>query len=405
MISSKSDITESKRDKRWKWSLTVSTGHFLSDYYANILIGIIPLIAIAWQLSNVQIAVIVTFQAVACNFLQPVFGMAMDKDPRKWPMGISILITAIPMCLLYYANNYDLFLVLVVVGGIGCAMYHPLGAIRNTEGLKKNMPLKMSIFSGFGNFGFSISPAVTGYIIYHFGAEKLIFCLIPVFIWLGMLFIFKPHDEKKISQDKASTGNTEEKNSNGDKPDFSFLKNKPFLLFNFSVFLRTWLIVSVQVFIAVYIVSQGRGEDEAGFNVTCFLLAGTAGGFFFCWLYKYVPWKSILYGTYILSNIFLVTYFLVPESLRLINICLLGFVLFGTIPFTIIISQKMLPGRTALASGIVIGLTSGLAGIGNLLTGIIVDHFDVATGLTISSFIMIPAVVSVLLIKGNDVLD
>lgn len=377
------------KDKSWIWSTITAGGHFWVDFYGNMLPAILPFIGILWGLSNSQLALVVSVQSMTANFLQPVLGYYMDKNPQKWSLGLAILLMAVPMCFIYKANNYYLFIITVTIAGLGSALYHPLGASQAVRGGNiKDKALKMSFFSSLGSLGFAISPAITAFIISKWGLQSLMYTIVPAIIWVLLIRIYKIRENSVVlHQERINTV------SEGIS-DYS-----PLILLSSVVALRSWLITAATVFIPLWLVAQGVGEREAGLNLTYFLISGTMGGFTYGYIYPRIGARKVLILSFILTLVFLPLYLFIAVQYKLIFLILLGFNLMGTFPVTVVIGQELLPDRTGLASGLTMGLAFGIGGLGTAVTGFVADITGTAFALVLNSLLLIPAIFIVKLLE------
>lgn len=377
------------KDKSWIWSALTAGGHFWVDFYGNMLPAILPFIGLLWGLSNSQLALVVSVQSMTANFLQPVLGYYMDKYPQRWSLGLAIILMAVPMCFIYKANNYYLFMITVTIAGFGSALYHPLGASQAVRGGNiRDKALKMSVFSSLGSLGFGISPAITAFIISKWGLKSLVYTIGPAIIWVILFKIYK-------IRENGTAEFIEQKDFSSEKiTDFS-----PLILLSGVVALRSWLITAATVFIPLYLVAQGIGEREAGFNLTYFLISGTLGGFTYGYIYPRIGARKVLIVSFILTLVLLPLYFFITAPYKLPVLVLVGFNLMGTFPVTVVIGQELLPNRTGLASGLTMGLAFGIGGLGTAVTGLLADMIGTASALTINSLLLIPAIFMVKMLE------
>lgn len=376
------------RKNGWKWTLLVAGGHFWVDFYVNILPPILPMISGLWGLTNSQLGLIISIQSMTANFLQPVLGYLMDKNPQKWSLGLAIAIIALPMCLIYLANSYLLFIIMVTFAGLGSALYHPLGASRSVEGAGQDKALKMSVFSSLGSFGFAISPAITAYIVSIWGLKALVYTIFPGILWIFLLYLAQR--KRAVEQNKAEP-----------KPVETICLDmyKPLFLLSCIVASRSWVVTASTIFLPVWMASQGMGDQQAGLYLTIFLLAGTIGGFLCGYIYPFLGQKKVLIGAFLLSMVLLPLIFTAGPGLMVVILFLYGFFLMGTFPITVVIGQEMLPSRAGLASGMTMGLAFGLGGLGTAVTGLLADQWGVVTGLLLTSLLLIPAIIITYLLK------
>lgn len=380
------------QNKKWFQTVIVSWGHFWSDLYANMLPPLLPFICGMWELSNTKVALIVSIQSVIANFSQPFLGFIIDKDPQKWSLNFAILLTAVPMCFIYLAENYIIFILMVALAAIGSAIFHPLGATKAVENASlEDRALKMSLFSSLGNLGFAISPALTAYLVSVWGLKALTLMVIPGIIFIVFVLINKAKNSSEHTG-YTTTLQKEEK--------FKFDNYRPLLVLSSIVALRSWLIAAISVFVPLWLVSQGASEQVGGLNLTYFLLAGTLGGFAMGYIYPRTGGRKLLLATFSVSLLLLPIYLYSSHVLRVWILCLLGFFLAGTIPVTIVIGQELLPTRAGLASGMTMGLAYGLGGLGISFTGIAADTWGIPKALLITSLSLVVAIVLTIILAS-----
>ncbi len=365
---------------KWGEALLVSGGHFWVDFYVNMLPPLLPFIGILWGLNNTQLALAVTIQTMTANFLQPVFGYLIDKAKGKWSLGLALAASAIPMCLLAYVQSYILFLFLVAIGGLGSSLYHPLGATKAVEGTNSYKAIKMSVYSAGGNFGFAFAPAITALIVAKWGLQSLFYLVIPGLIWI-FLFRLLPQS----SYEKTYEEPIHYKNHKGNYRSLWMLSG--------IVGLRSWLITATTIFIPLWLVAQGADEKEAGLVLTYYLLAGTFGGFLCGYICPLLGKKKTLAVYFLLTLVVLPLYFYVSPVLRNWVLVILGLIIHGTVPVTVVIGQELLPERAGLASGMTMGFAFGLGGIGTYLTGILADKMGYVPALLMTALLLIPALI------------
>ncbi|QNB45805.1 MFS transporter [Thermanaerosceptrum fracticalcis] len=365
---------------KWGGTLLVSGGHFWVDFYVNMLPPLLPFIGILWGLNNTQLALAVTVQTITANFLQPVFGYLIDKAKWNWSLGLALAAIAIPMSLLAYVQNYPLFLFLVALGGLGSALYHPLGATKAVEGANSHKAIKMSVYSAGGNFGFAFAPAITALIVAKWGLNGLVYLVIPGLIWIMLLRLIPKSESEKIYEEPVYCAN--------DGRNYRSL-----WMLSGIVGLRSWLVTATTTFIPLWLVAQGTDEKQAGLVLTYYLLAGTLGGFLCGYICPLLGKKKTLAVYFLLTLVVLPLYFYVSPPLRNWVLVILGLIIHGTGPVTVVIGQELLPERAGLASGMTMGFAFGLGGIGTSLTGMLADKMGYIPALLMTALLLIPALI------------
>lgn len=371
--------------KGWVWTAVVSGGHFWVDFYTNMLIPLLPMLALTWGLNNSQLALLVSVQSMTTNFMQPVFGYYVDKYPKKWSLGIAVLAIGLPMCFLYLMESYLSFMVLITLAGIGSALYHPLGAARVIAGENGEKAVKMSLYSGLGSLGYAISPAVTAFMVALWGLKGLSLMIIPGILWVVLLKWSEPRERTGKEEPEPQAGKEKKPST------IKFAEYRSLFLLSCIVGCRSWLVTATIVLIPLWLVAQGTSEQAAGFQLTLYLLAGTVGGIFYGMAYKKIRPDVLLLASFLISLLLVPVYFYSPPALRLLVLIILGLVLRGTSPITVVIGQEILPRHAAFASGVTMGLAYGLGALGVSLTGLLADLWGEAPAVLVNSLVLLPA--------------
>ncbi|MNE66569.1 Fosmidomycin resistance protein [compost metagenome] len=74
-----------------------------------------------------------------------------------------------------------------------------------------------------------------------------------------------------------------------------------------------------------------------------------------------------------------------------------GFVLLSSFSVTVVYAQMLFPGNIGTVSGLITGLAFGLGGIGSLIIGKLIDHYDIATVFVACGFLPLLGLLALLL--------
>ena len=83
--------------------------------------------------------------------------------------------------------------------------------------------------------------------------------------------------------------------------------------------------------------------------------------------------RSVLIGSMLVLPPLIVGFLVSPPALAMAFAALAGAVTIATFAVTIVMGQEFLPGRIGVASGVTIGLSIGLGGVGAPLLGVLAD--------------------------------
>lgn len=362
----------------WYAVTLLTTGHFFSDFYANFLPALLPIVMPKLGLSLTMSGLLVMILSFTSNVLQPFFGYIMDKKSLNWLLLLTIPGGAIFICLTGLADTKTMLFVLVTLSGLAVSIFHPLGTsliskVTNTS----KLGLSISIFVAGGNLGFALAPVIIVYFTENYGLSALPLLIIPSLILSVALY------QSGLSKPSLRSITATKNLSNLTK----FSEQIDLIKLNIAMGLRAWTHVSVTTFLPVLLVSQGHSATFAGIMLTIFLIGAALGGLYGGYLSDRLGCKKVIIASLALG--ILPTY-LFLSSLEItwwtwIVLFLCGAGLQGSAPSSLVWAQRLLPNNAGMASGMMLGLSFGLGGIGAAITGTLADSITLATSLLLTT--------------------
>lgn len=362
----------------WYAVTLLTTGHFFSDFYANFLPALLPIVMPKLGLSLTMSGLLVMILSFTSNVLQPFFGYIMDKKSLNWLLLLTIPGGAIFICLTGLADTKTMLFVLVTLSGLAVSIFHPLGTsliskVTNTS----KLGLSISIFVAGGNLGFALAPVIIVYFTENYGLSALPLLIIPSLILSVALY------QSGLSKPSLRSVTATKNLSNLIK----FSEQIDLIKLNIAMGLRAWTHVSVTTFLPVLLVSQGHSATFAGIMLTIFLIGAALGGLYGGYLSDRLGCKKVIIASLALG--ILPTY-LFLSSLEItwwtwIVLFLCGAGLQGSAPSSLVWAQRLLPNNAGMASGMMLGLSFGLGGIGAAITGTLADSITLATSLLLTT--------------------
>jgi FSR family fosmidomycin resistance protein-like MFS transporter len=351
----------------------LTAGHFLSDFYSNFLPALLPVVMTKLGLSLAASGLLVMVYSFTSSILQPLCGFFVDKYGLAWLVLITMPISAFFICLTGLASNYSLLLICVAVAGLGSSLFHPLGSsLVSKVTSPENRGLSMSIFIGGGNFGFAVAPAIVIFFLVHFGTENLIWLMAPALLltaayYLYRLYRFDLAAPKQLPNTSAG----------------QWYKSISLLKLNIVMGLRSWTQMALPNFLPLWLAQQGQVPTLAGSMLTVYLMGGAMGGFLGGWFGDRFGRKTCILSalTICLPAMALFLYNREVSLLTWAALAISGASLQGTLPSSIVWAQDIIPANAAMASGMMLGLSFGLGGVGTAITGVAADYVGLQTAL------------------------
>ena len=162
------------------YKYVLSLGHLCSDINQSILSAVLPFLIATYHYDYTTAAMLVTVSNVFGAFVQPFIGMLSDKKNRLLYMTLSVSLASGGMAVTGFISNSFGLCIVVIISGIGVAMFHPQAAkLFNSVSSKNAKGKGISIFSFGGKVGFTLGPVYTAFLMNLFGMKGTILFLIP----------------------------------------------------------------------------------------------------------------------------------------------------------------------------------------------------------------------------------
>lgn len=352
-------------DKFNKLQVGLSAGsHFITDIYQSAYIGLIPFLTLKFGLSLFQVGLLGVTSILANSLFSPVFGMLSDKHGLKYYMIAGPLVTSIFLSILGIIPDYYLILILLFLGNLGVAAFHPASAAIAGHYGGKRKGMGSSLINFGGNFGNAIGSLLVILIFEKAGIEFTPLIMIPGIIMALVLVKYAPRNT-------APSG-----------PSISFALyfkkfrkmngTKLYLLFNILFIIYTLYIIWITIvnYMPLYFTERNISLINIGNILLVFGTLGGASGFLSGYLYDRTKKRFIIIQASLALSIPLFFFSFKTEGLLSIVLFIAGgFFLISVQPVCIRMIQDLLPGSMSLASSLILGFAPGLAGITMIFLG------------------------------------
>ncbi|MEM9064550.1 MAG: MFS transporter [Planctomycetota bacterium] len=126
--------------------------HSVVDFFSFVGVSLLPLIATRLELDNTQKAIVLGIGPVASGGIQPVVAWISDKTNSRLPGVLGMLLGVLCVSCLGFAENFWQLVVLTALGTMGIGAYHPPAAAACGQ-LSRKRSLGMAIFFLAGMLG------------------------------------------------------------------------------------------------------------------------------------------------------------------------------------------------------------------------------------------------------------
>jgi len=325
-------------------------GHLLNDGYASFFAPLLPLLINRLDLSLAMAGLAGTLHIVLNACTQPALGHLLDRTQRLWLIAIGPFLTVCAMSMIGQVVSFTQLLIVMLVAGLGTALFHPAAAMLVAGGNAANRGLRMAFFSAGGTLGGAIAPLLIVAFVAAFGLTSSPWLLVPGLLSLAVFVLFL---RRHLPQPVRQASN---------RISLRAIPHQLIILWLAIVF-RSMASVSFSNFLAVIITDRGGTPFIGGVSITVFLLAGAIGGFLAGNLSDRFSRKLVFFACAVLSTPFFLLFLYGPPSLALICVAVAGLFIFASSPVGIVVAQELLPGKTGLVSGLVMGFAWGVSGL------------------------------------------
>lgn len=356
--------------------------HFVLELSASFLPIIYPLLLTTFALSYSQIGLIALVVSLFGALTMPLFGYLSDRFGANRMIVLSIAWIGLLMGSIGLAGSYWGIVILVGLGVLGSAAFHPAGAVLAAASAKENRGTAMSFFSVGGNLGAAMSPLWVAVGISWLGLSGTV-VVIPVALITALLLY---QQLNYVDLDQKADLKPHSPAASPIKMPRSVMLN--LALITFVVMTRSWFQVSMITYLPEWIQSQGQSIAFGGQVLAIFLIAvgvgSMTGGPLSDWLGR---WRIVAISLAVLA---LAQWGFLNASVlwQVVLIAVMGLMIGASFPVTIVMAQEAWPAGVGLASSLVMGVGWAPGGLGAWVTGWLADQSSLGAGL--QSLIMVP---------------
>jgi FSR family fosmidomycin resistance protein-like MFS transporter len=352
---------------------TLSGGHLAVDFASGSVPALIPFLTDRFHLSYALAALLLLAATASSSLVQPLFGLWSDRRGALWLIPGGTLLAAIGVGGAAVAPVYPLVLLLVFLGGLGVAAFHPEGAKFAAYASGRKRASGMSYFNSGGNAGYALGAFATGQLVVWLGLVGGLVAMAPVVLATLALVRLVPLLSRLTSAPGVATH--DRRND----------RRGAMALLSVVIALRSVAWFTLLAFVPLWMVSLGHSKAEGNRLLFLMLVAGAVGTLLLGPVADRIGLRPTLVVTQALIAPLVIVFVYVGGVPGVLALMAVGVCVVGTFGVTMVLSQLYLPRHVGMASGLAVGLAMGIGGIAAVVLGAVADALDLKTALTISA--------------------
>jgi len=356
-----------------KLQIGLTTGsHFITDIYQSFYVGLIPILTYKFGLSLFMVSLLGATSVISNSLFAPVFGYMADRHGLKYFIVAGPLVTSIFLSMLGVVPNYWVIILFLFLGNLGIAAFHPASAAMAGHYGGKKKGLGTALINFGGNFGVAFGSLLVILILKKIGINYTPLTMIPGIVIAFILLRYVPSKQNTNSSINSHGFFTRLKKASHKK--LYLIANLVFTVYSLFI---VW--ISLNSYMPLYFTEAKVTLINIGVILFLFGVLGGSGGFLSGYLYdRFKKGYFFIQAGLIISIPLLFFIFQTKGIAAIVFFIFGGFFLISVLPVCIRMSQDLLPGNIGFASSLILGVSSGLAGVTMIFLGKVADIIGIA---------------------------
>jgi FSR family fosmidomycin resistance protein-like MFS transporter len=344
--------------------------HFLNDGGSNYLPAVLPVILIALHIRLALVGVVMSALLIG-QALQPLCGWIADRVGGRAFVITGVTLSTVAGALVGIAPGYFSLLGVLLLVGMGSALFHPQALAAVREMATRRQGLYISTFLIGGELGRGLWPMAAALVVEYLGLRALLLLALPTLLTLPLMMHELPRLPPQSSDLSVRRA----------RLNANFWPMTTLVAYSST---RAVVMYSLTTFLPLLWKQEGGSLVGGAGLITTLLTVGVIGNLAGGHLSDHFSRKSVVIGATALSAAFLAFYLMSGGLARWLILGGLGIMIFSTFPLQILIAQDLLPDNRALGSGLALGFSNGIGAAAMMPLGPLAAHWSIPTVLWFS---------------------
>ena len=360
----------------------LALAHVANDAIASMLAALLPTLQERFSMSESMLATIIAVFSFSSAVTQPLFGALSDRVGRRTLAVVGLVLSVGLLSLMAVTPSVPALFALLIIGGLGSAAFHPTGtSIARLAG--PNKELAVGMFSAGGMIGLAIGPIAAIAVTASLGVSYTPWLMVPGLLLGVALNLAAPASRRLPALERARFF------------DWSLLRGPVGGLLATGVLMEIAFVTFSSGFPLWLVSEQSVARDSGiiGWTLAAFYVAAAVGGAGAGIISRRIPQRTVIATALLLAPLPLFGAFIAsPGSvLYFAAIALAGMLVNAAFPLLIVAAQERAPRSEATASGILMGLSVGIAGVLYVAIGWLQQVVGFTAAMSVGYFALIPA--------------
>lgn len=354
----------------WK----VASTHIVVDAYTNIYAPMLPLLIPHLGLSLATAGTLAMCFQMANSVSQLAFGALADRWRPRVLLIAGPLLAVIVLSLIGLATSPLTLGVILVLGGLGGAAFHPPAAALVYKMADHRKGLAMSAHLSGGSLGFAAAPVLFAPFVASMGLGYSPLIMLPGILALAFTLRQTPAMSRPKSHERST---------------WTTLRPAavPLSLLYFTIVLRTATTYGFMTFTPTLLTQQGFSIGGASAAVSLYLFASGIGGLVGGPLADRIGARKVILWSLIIAVPFMAVAPHLPPLGFTAMLAIGGLLLQSTLPISVTFAQTFVRGGAATVSSLMMGFAWGMGSLTVPLIGMGADRFGIKPTLAVVAFI------------------
>ena len=357
--------------------VTIATGHAVHDTFTAFLAPLLPRFVERFSLTNTAAALLSVFLQIP-SLLQPVIGHLADRRALRWLVVLGPGVTATTMSLLGWAPSYIGLAFLLMLTGVSVAAFHATAPVAVAYLSGNRLGRGMGFFMVGGETGRTLGPLLVVTALSVMSLRSMAFLALAG-IATSIVLHFRLRDVNLRPRD--------------DGPQIPWqaavasMRGLMGLLGGMTA-VRSMMMMSVAVFLPLYLTEEGTSLWLAGAALSIVEAAGIVGAFGGGWISDHVGRKAVMVFGHLTAPLALLGFLATDGALRIAFLPLIGVTLLSVPPVLMAMVQEQVPDSRALANGVYLSMNFAIRSAAAIAFGTVGDLLGLRTAMFIGAAAM-----------------